>query len=376
MSVTEITAKSILRKFKKTDSWFVARYSMNLYRGCLHNCVYCDGRAEKYGVDGEFGRDVAVKINALDLLEKELDPSRKRKPVNKGFVLLGGGVGDSYQPIEKKYELTRGALALLDRFNRPVHVLTKSTLVERDIDLLEKINKKSKALVSMSFSSMDQKISSRFEPGVDEPLKRLEFLKQIKKTSGIAIGVFLMPVIPMISDTSEVLNETMARCREAGIDYVIFSGMTLKPGRQQEHFYASLEKSYPELVNEYKCLYAKAGQWGNTSEDYYQKINHLFCSLANKYRLSTRIPLKHWQDVIDESDRVIAILEQLDYLLKLRGEASPYGYGAYSLSQLKEPIRDFQGSFTQLKGIGPVTERLIWEILNTGSCKYYEKLMS
>lgn len=375
MAVTEITAKTILRKFKKADSWFVARYSMNLYRGCLHNCIYCDGRAEKYNVDGEFGRDVAVKINALELLEKELDPTRKRKPIQKGFVLLGGGVGDSYQAIEKKYELTRGALKLMDRFDRPVHVLTKSTLVERDIDLLEKINKKSKALVSMSFSSMDQKISSQFEPGVDDPLKRLDLLKQVKSKSGIAIGVFLMPVIPFISDTPEVLNETMARCKEVGVDFVIFGGMTLKPGRQQDYFHTSLEKTHPELINEYKCLYANAGQWGNTSEPYYHKINHLFDSLARRYGISKRIPIKHWQAVTDDSDRVVVILEQLDYLLKMKGEKSPYGYGAYSLSQLKEPIREYQGSFTELKGIGPVTERLIREILKTGSCRYYDKLM-
>ncbi len=375
MAVTEITAKSILRKFNKADSWFVARYSMNLYRGCLHNCSYCDGRAEKYNVQGEFGKDVAVKINALDLLEKELDPAKKRKPVKKGFVLFGGGVGDSYQSVEKRYELTRGALVLMERFNRPVHVLTKSTLVERDIDLLEKINKKSKALISMSFSSMDNQISAQFEPGVADPLTRLDLLKQIKKKSGIAIGVFLMPVIPYISDTPEVLNETLSRCREAEVDFVIFSGMTLKPGRQEEYFYSSLENSYPELINEYKCLYANAGKWGYTSEAYYHKINHLFESLADHHGIPKRIPIQHWKPVTDESDRVVIILEQLDYLLKLKRETSPYGYGAYSLSQLKQPIREYQGSFTRLKGIGPVTERLIREILNTGSCKYYDKMM-
>ena len=74
----EIVAKSILRKHKKIESWFLTRYGMNLYRGCEHNCVYCDGRTEKYQVDGKFGRDVVVKINAIDLLRRELDPKRKR----------------------------------------------------------------------------------------------------------------------------------------------------------------------------------------------------------------------------------------------------------------------------------------------------------
>ena len=96
MTIREIEAKSILRKYKKIDSWFISRYGMNLYRGCTHNCIYCDGRAEGYYVDGEFGEDVTVKINAIEILRRELDPKRKRIPFKRSFVMIGGGVGDSY----------------------------------------------------------------------------------------------------------------------------------------------------------------------------------------------------------------------------------------------------------------------------------------
>lgn len=92
----EVNARSLLRKHKKVESWFLTRYGMNLYRGCAHNCVYCDGRSEKYQVDGEFGREITVKINAIDLLRRELDPHRRRTPLKPGFIGLGGGVGDSY----------------------------------------------------------------------------------------------------------------------------------------------------------------------------------------------------------------------------------------------------------------------------------------
>ena len=81
MNIKEIEAKTILRKYKKIDSWFVSRYGMNLYRGCSHNCVYCDGRAEKYQVEGEFGKNVVVKTNAVDILRLELDPI-----LNQGFL--------------------------------------------------------------------------------------------------------------------------------------------------------------------------------------------------------------------------------------------------------------------------------------------------
>lgn len=92
----EIQAKSILRKYKKIDSWFVSQYRMNLYRGCTHNCIYCDGRSEKYQVNGNFGEEVVVKINAIDILKKELAKSRKKIPLKNSFIMIGGGVGDSY----------------------------------------------------------------------------------------------------------------------------------------------------------------------------------------------------------------------------------------------------------------------------------------
>ena len=98
MGIEEIQARTLLRKQKKIDSWFIAPYGMNIYRGCQHNCIYCDGRFEKYRIKGDFGRDIEVKINAHEILQRELNPERKRKPMKRGFVFIGGGVSDSFQP--------------------------------------------------------------------------------------------------------------------------------------------------------------------------------------------------------------------------------------------------------------------------------------
>ena len=125
MIIREITAKTILIKPKKFESWFLGGYGMNLYRGCLHNCAYCDGRSERYNVDGDFGNEITVKINAEQLLHRELNPIRKRKPMNGGFIFLGGGVGDAYQNVEIKYKLARKALEKIHQYNHPVHILTK-----------------------------------------------------------------------------------------------------------------------------------------------------------------------------------------------------------------------------------------------------------
>jgi len=375
MNIKEINAKSILRKHKKIDSWFVSRYGMNLYRGCTHNCVYCDGRAEGYYVDGEFGEDVAVKVNAIDILTRELDPKRKRIPFKRGYIMVGGGVGDGYQPVEKKYQLTRKTLQLVYEHHFPVHVLTKSTLVKRDIDILKKINEKSRAIVSFSFSSTDDKISGIFEPGVPSPTERLETISHLKK-EGIPCGMFLLPVIPFITDTPPLIEETVCKAKEAGVAFIIFGGMTLKEGRQKNYFFNVLEKKYPGLTTEYRRVYTyKGSKWGEASGNYYHSINQIFIRIADKYKIPKRIPPMFYQDIIDENDRVVVILEHIDYLLKSKSEKSPYGYAAYSISQVKEPLSTIKGELLKLKGVGKVTERIILEILDTGNSSYYKKLL-
>jgi len=372
--IKEIEAKSILRKHKKIDSWFVCRYGMNLYRGCVHDCTYCDGRAEKYQVEGEFGKEVVVKTNAIEILKRELDPSRKRKPMKRSAIGIGGGVGDSYQPIEKKYQLTRQTLQLIAEFRFPVFVLTKSTLVERDIDILKKINEQNRAIICFSFSSANEKISKIFEPGVPTPHERFKTIKKIKSL-GFACGIYLMPVIPFITDTLQIMEDTIQKAKQAGVDFIIFSGMTLKEGRQKKYFFDVLTKHYHDLIPEYQNIYG-GGQWGETTKEYYESIHRTYFKLIKKYQIPPRMPPYLFTDILDENDLVIVLLEHIDYLLKLMGRTSPYGYAAYSISQLKNPLSSMRGQLQKLKGVGQTTERIIMEILDTRKSKYYEKLFS
>ena len=373
MLVKEVKAKSILRKGKKVDSWFLINYGMNFYRGCSHNCVYCDGRSEGYYVDGEFGSDVTVKINAIDVLRRELDPKRKRIPLKHYFAGLVGGVGDSYQPLEKKYKLTRQALDLFLIREFPVHILTKSTLIERDIDIIKKINEQKRAIVSFSFSSANDEISSCFEPGVPSPTERLKTLSKFKK-EGIACGMYLMPVIPFITDTPEVMEETIKKAKETNLDFIVFAGMTLKEGRQKEYFMKTLSKNFPQFIPQYENIYLK-DKWGSPTSEYSQSISKTFNSLSKKYKIPRRIPANLYNDILEENDLVTVILEQLDYLAKLEEKPSPYGYAAYSISKIKEPLSGMKASLRSIKGVGKVTESIIKEILKTGSSKYYESLL-
>jgi len=373
VTIREIEAKSLLRKHKKVDSWFLSRYGMNIYRGCHHDCTYCDGRAEGYYVEGAFGEDVAVKVNAPDLLRRELDPKRKRKPMKRGFITMGGGVGDSYQPVEKKYELSRQILSVIHQHGFPVHVLTKSTLVRRDIDLLGKINRQSRAMVSFSFSSVDEETTRIFEPGVPSPAERLSVVADLKR-EGIPCGMFLMPVIPFVTDTPASIEAAVVKGKEAGVDFVSFGGMTLKEGRQKDYFSEALERNYPDLLPEYHCIY-RADKWGRPAGDYTESIHRVFDIIASRHRMPKRVPLPLYRDVLDGNDLVVIILEHIDYLLELRGERSPFGYAAYSIAQLGEPISTRRQDLMKITGVGKRVERMIREILDTGTCAYYQRLM-
>jgi len=374
MAIREIQAKSILRKHKKIDSWFISRYGMNLYSGCHHNCSYCDGRAEKYQVSGEFGKDISVKTNAIEILDRELNPKRKRKPLKKSFMILGGGVCDCYQPVENKYHLSREVLKLLDKYDFPVHILTKSTLVSRDLDLISKINNQSRSVISFSFSTVDDKLAKILEPGVPSPTERLETISFLK-SKGLACGMFLMPVVPFVTDSDQLMDQALSKGKEAGVDFVIFGGMTLKQGNQRAHFLDVITNHFPAQEAKIRSLYS-SDQWGQAEKSYYDQLHARFYKVARKHQLPLRIPLELFRDILDENDLVVVILEQIDYLLKLVNRQSPYAFAAYSISKLKEPLSAKVGELKQLRGVGNVTERIIGEILKSHNSKYYQSLMN
>ncbi|MBN2191189.1 MAG: radical SAM protein, partial [Polyangiaceae bacterium] len=182
-----ISARSLARPSGTVDPWLLGRFGLNLYRGCKHACAYCEGRAERYRVAGNFAADTQVKANAPELLEREL--ARVREP---GFLLLGGGVCDAYQPAEAEFRLARRALELVHARGLSAHVLTKSALVERDLDLLSSINRRQRAIVSFSLMATDERLRGRYEPGAAPFAERLRLLRRAKAL-GLGAGVMAMP---------------------------------------------------------------------------------------------------------------------------------------------------------------------------------------
>lgn len=372
MNIIENQAKSILRKQKKIDSWFISRYGMNLYRGCIHNCVYCDGRHDKYQVAGNFGKDIIVKSNALEILQKELDPSRKKSPMATGYFLIGGGVGDSYQIAEKRAQLTKYTLELMLKYHHPVHLLTKSKTIERDINIIKSIHCQTGALVSFSFSGVDNELTKKLEPGASGPNQKLDAIKKFKD-AGIPVGMFLMPVIPYLTDSESAMEASLVAAKTAGVEYVIFSGMTLKTGRQKDYFMNWLNQEFPALMCHYAPLY-KNNKWGNTTTEYYDQITHRFFLLAKKHQIPIRIPQKYFQHLLSLNDFIVVMLEHLDYQCQMLKLKSPYGFAAQAISKLKTPITELSDQLTTIKGIGPFTQNIIRELMTSGKSTYYEKL--
>jgi|AutmiccommuBRH23_1029490.scaffolds.fasta_scaffold00388_51 DNA repair photolyase len=234
--IKEIQAKSILSHSKAPDPWFGIQYTMNLYRGCQHQCIYCDSRSDCYQIENF--NDTLVKVNALDLLKKEL-PSKRIKG-----TIGTGSMNDPYAPVEKQYQLTRGALNLFLQYGFPVHVLTKSKLVMRDVDLLSQIAQDSQALVSFTITTYDDALGKKLEPGaalVSERLAAMQFLAK----RGINVGVLLMPVLPFIEDNWENIRGIVEQAHAHGAGYILAAfGMTQRKG-QQEHYLRQLERLFP-----------------------------------------------------------------------------------------------------------------------------------
>src|SRR5512136_395368 len=187
----EIQAKVLLSSSKHPDPWFGIRYTMNLYRGCQHQCIYCDSRSECYQIE-EFS-DILVKANAIEVLRKELAHKRIKGTIGTGSM------NDPYMPLEAERRLTRQALEVIAEFRFPVHVITKSDLVLRDMDLLKEISRVY-AAVTFTITTYDDGLSKMLEPGAPVSSRRLAAMQTLS-AAGILTGVALMPVLPFIEDT-------------------------------------------------------------------------------------------------------------------------------------------------------------------------------
>lgn len=239
-----VRARTILQKVRYDgNEWFGIDYTMNLYRGCCHGCIYCDSRSECYRVD-DFDQ-VRVKADALAILRRELRSRRLR-----GVVGIGA-MSDTYNPFERQLRVTRGALELVAEFGFGVSVDTKSTLITRDIDLLREIGQAGGAVAKITITTADDDLARIIEPHAPLPSERFAALAELA-AAGIFCGVLFTPTLPWVTDDDAAVRGVVEGAAAAGARFVHhMTGVTMRD-RQREHFLERIASVDPALPARYR----------------------------------------------------------------------------------------------------------------------------
>jgi DNA repair photolyase len=250
----ELRCKSALNRVQHMGF----RWSLNPYQGCVHACVYCFARAHARLADRDpgagFSSRIGVKVNVAEVLRSELS-SRSWKRETVAF----GTATDPYQPAEARYRLTRSCLQALSDFRTPVGLITKGTLILRDLDLLAELSRRARLTVTFSVPTVDESVWSRTEPGTPPPGQRLKVLRRLVE-AGIEAGVGMAPILPGLSDAPAQLEATVAAAARSGACFVWANLVYLKPGTK-EHYLAFLEREYPHLLPRYAGLFPGASAY-------------------------------------------------------------------------------------------------------------------
>lgn len=249
----EVLAKSALNKVPGGGGALPFGWTINPYRGCQHACTYCFARPTHEYLDLDAGRDfdsqIIVKTNVAEVLERELArPSWQCHP-----VALGTNT-DPYQRAEGRYRLIPGIIAALAASGTPLSILTKGTLLRRDLPLLAEARGHVPVDLAMSIAIFDPDLQRSVEPGTPTAAARLQTVRAVRE-SGFDCAVLLMPVLPFLTDTREHLDRAFRMLAEAGATSVAYSALHLKPG-VKEWYLAWIERAHPERLERTRALYA------------------------------------------------------------------------------------------------------------------------
>ena len=281
-AIHEIHCKSVLNRVRGMPF----RWSANPYRGCQHACAYCYARPSHvgYGLDGgaDFEQFIFVKVNAPQVLRAELRrPGWRREPVTIGTIV------DPYQPVEGRYRLTRALLTELAAARTPATIITKNTMIQRDLDVLRELQARAGCAVLISLTTLDAALIRRMEPGTPPPAQRLAAVQRLVE-AGIPAGVMAAPILPGISDSQQslaALAAAAARHRAA-----FFMGDVLRLGPNIEPWFQPfLARERPDLVPVYRRLYSR----GYAPRPYTERLRGQFAELRATYGLPSGPPPLH-----------------------------------------------------------------------------------
>ncbi|ROR29414.1 DNA repair photolyase [Mobilisporobacter senegalensis] len=261
--------------YKEVKGILSSKNGMNLYRGCTHGCIYCDARSKCYGMKHDF-EDVEIKSNGNQLLEDSLRRKRKKCMIGTGAMC------DPYIHMEDKLKSTRKSLELIEEYGFGISIQTKSNRILRDLDLLKKINAKTKCVVQTTLTTYDEDLCKIIEPSVSTTKERFEVL-QVMKEHDIPTVVWMTPILPFINDTKENLRGLLNYCIEAKVYGIICFGigLTLREGNR-EYFYEKLDQHFPGMKERYHKKYGYAYE---IMSDHNKELMGIFYEECKKYNI-------------------------------------------------------------------------------------------
>ncbi|TNM53277.1 Rv2578c family radical SAM protein [Brevibacterium sediminis] len=277
----EVLAKSALNRVPQSSSMPFS-WTVNPYRGCSHACVYCFARNTHRYLDldsgTDFDRQVVVKINIADVLAAEVArPTWKRD-----HVALGTNT-DPYQRAEGRYSLMPGIISALAEQSTPMSILTKGTLLRRDLPLLARVAEDAPVEISMSIAVHDDALQQSLEPGTPTTKARLATVRAAAEL-GFAVTVFMMPIMPKLTDSRDHLESALRAIRDAGAARVVYGALHLRPGAR-EWFFEWLEHNRPELLPRYRRMHAGSSY---ASKEYRRWLSERINPLIDRYDLRGR----------------------------------------------------------------------------------------
>jgi DNA repair photolyase len=251
MTFHEVLAKSALNRVP-AQSAMPFEWTVNPYRGCSHACVYCFARNTHTYLDLDAGKDfdsqVVVKINVAEVLHAEVSkPKWGRHP-----VALGTNT-DPYQRAEGRYQLMPGIIEALANSRTPFSILTKGTLLRRDLGMLVNAAEQVPVHLAMSIAVYDDELQQKVEPGTPTTTARLATVRAAAD-AGFEVDVFLMPILPYLTDTVAHLDAALAAIKESGATSITYGALHLRPGAR-EWFLEWIDREYPQLSARYRAMY-------------------------------------------------------------------------------------------------------------------------
>ena len=306
-----------LRRGFRPDPFTYSLFACAPYRGCGHGCSYCDGRAEKYYVEGDFERDIVRRSDLPTRLHAELSRLREW-----GALSLGSGVTDAYQPCEGEDRLTRQIAQVLVGLPEeglrplPVVILTKSARILEDLDLWTRINAQASVLVLVSITSLDERVREAFEPGASPFRDRLEVLRRFK-AAGCLTGALVMPLLPGLTDDPGELTMLFRELEAIGVDFALPGGLTLRPGCQKEHFLAALRHTRPDLESLYRDLYREDRPSGAPAAEFRRAWSERLGQVPRS--LPWMLPHASVRRLMEPHDELVVLFSQMGELYRERG---------------------------------------------------------